>query len=353
MKRNLLLIIGFISTVICFAQGWQYSSEFNTDVWTGYSDMSKDYIDCSGKSMNAMDAYVCTKKYGIEAVQHKNVHSVTGLSGKVAAGVKAQRPKNSRSIPSKGKTGSYNYQTSDAHRKWVADRNRSIQEAKNRQIEHDRQEKYEEDMRAAQAEAQANATLQVETNRRVQNDRWNANQGAALALQRANNSIRPRGPQVSARNNRMTAQQRVGLLKRQNKPRRIMGNNTPRNKVRPVLAPIRRTAVSTQQQRDMLHRAILAKAHQTKQMQNQRAGKVVRVGGTKFFLSDHATSTLGQDWTSEDLKPLPAPPPAKPATGTQGRKMTQAEYHHLIVAEMIEQRPLTPAELKYYQNITL
>ncbi len=353
MKRNLLLIIGFISTVICFAQGWQYSSEFNTDVWTGYSDMSKDYIDCTGNSMNAMDAYVCTKKYGIGAVRHKNVHSVKGLSDKVAAGIESQRPKKSHGTTSKGKTGSYNYQTSDTHREWVAARNRNIQEVKKHEEERKRQEKYEDDMRAAQAEAQANAALQTETNRRIRNDRWNANQGAALAQQRVNNSIRIKGPQMSTRNNRMTAQQRVDLLKRQNKPRRIMVNKTPRNKVRPTLAPVQRTAKSTQQQRDMLHRVILAKAYQAKQRQNKKTGKVVKVGGTKFFLSDHATSTLGQDWTSEDLKPLPAPPPAKPTTGTQIRKMTQAEYHHLIVAEMIEQRPLTPAELKYYQHLTL
>ena len=352
--RNINLVTLFIVLIVslcCSAQEWQYSEEFNTDFWTGYSDMTKDYVDCSGKSMNAMDAFVCTKKHGIGSVVHKSaIYGTSGLYNKVAAAVEAQRPKKSIGATSKSKTGTYNYQTSDSHIQWLADRNRSIQEAKEQEAERKRREKYEDDMRAAQAEAQANAVLQVETNRRIRNDRWNATEGAALAQQRVKSSIKTRGPQVSGKHSQMTAQQRAGLLRRQNKPRRIMANNTPRNQVRTTLAPVRRTAISTQKQRDMLRRAMFAKAQQRK---NKRNGKVVEVGGTKFFLSDNATSTLGQDWTSDDFKPLPPPPPAKPATGTQVRKMTQAEYHHLIVAEMIEQRPLTPAELKYYQKLTL
>lgn len=261
-------------------------------------------------------------------------------------------------------TGTKSNYSSPEHKAWRARRRAQIEAAKEREAERKRQEKIADDKRAAMAEAQANAQLQGVTDRHMQRDRYNATQGAQEALQRAQNASTIRGPQYARQNPKMTAEEKAALLRRQNKPRGVMHTGQQqqampykpapqRNLARAPRAQIERFPVSDPERVAALRKALAVKAEIRRQdfAERSKTAKYVATSkGSRIALSDHATSSLGRDWTSDDLKPLPMPP--APATRVR-RKMTAAEYHNLVVIEMIDQRPLTAAERAYYDNVEI
>lgn len=338
--------------------------------------------------------------------------NTSGLYGKIAAAIRRSQPRNGSSAKSAStrSVGSYNHNTSDAHIQWARNRQAQIQaareEAAYKKRMEEMQRKIADDNRAAAVAAQTNAALQGQTNARIQRDRWHATEGAAQAQQRARQAVVVQGPQFDKMKPQSTGSQQASRLRGANKPRRFMApqNTNARNTARKPLPAVQRSHTLSPLQRQELRQAILNRREQQRQRRlaiaesqksgskkspaayyddkgrlvidehaysslgknnvNNRGSKPVpypkpttpQSPGARYtrdgrlVLDDHAHSSLGQDWRSEDLNPLPAPPSA---TTRVRRKMTQEEYHNLIVIEMIDQRPLTPSEKEYYDNLSL
>lgn len=357
---------------VAVAQGY----DNDRDPWGGSrsnQDFGYDYIDCAGNSMNAMEASYCAGRYGLESVYHKGqFRNTQGLYGKVAAGVAAQRPRrssgNSGSGRQKGSVGSYNYQTSDAHRQWLEQKRERDAEARQRAVEKKRYEdmmkKIEDDNRAAAVEAQTNARLQQQTNRAIARDHYNATEGAYKAQQMARKASQMKGPQFAQQKERMSDEYKAGLLRRQNKPRRVMPDTVTyqANRARKPLPQVKRTATMDPERAAMLRKAFAVKAELIRQKRaagrisgnqarsDREQSRMVNVHGKAMVqLGPHATSTLGKDWNTISL----TTPRIPPRETKEKRKMTQEEYHRLIVIEMIDQRELTPEERAYYSNLNL
>lgn len=339
--------------------------------------------------------------------------NTSGLYGNVARGVAAQRLRRNGSSAKSSSTrsvGTNNYNTSDAHIQWARNRQAQIQAAREeaaykRRME-EMQKKIADDNRAAAVTAQTNAALQGQTDARIQRDRWHATEGAAKAQQRARQAVVVQGPQFDKMKPQSTGSQQASRLRGANKPRRFMApqNTNARNTSRKPMPAVQRNHTLSPQQRQELRQAILNRREQQRQKRlaiaesqksgskkspaayyddkgrlvidehaysslgknnvNNRGSKPVPypkpttpqspgaryTGDGRLVLDSHAHSSLGQDWRSGDLEPLPAPPSA--ATRIR-RKMTQEEYHNLVVIEMIDQRPLTPSEKEYYDNLSL
>ncbi|GEM_PF-1755910 len=391
-----------------------------------FSDVHNPEIDCNTGLREDMVVQRCmTRDFinndptdptrGADLTTYTYVKPVntSGLYGKVARGVAAQRPRrngsSAKSSSSRG-VGTYNYNTSDAHIQWARNRQEQIKAAREKDAYEKKmmelQRKIADDNRAADVTAQTNAALQGQTNARIQRDRWHATEGAAQAQQRARQAVVVQGPQFDKMKPQSTGSQQASRLRGANKPRRVMATPTPtaRNTVRKPMPAVQRSHTLSPQQRQELRQAMLNRREQQHQKRlaiaesqksgskkspaayyddkgrlvidehaysslgknnvNNRGSKPIpypkpttpQSPGARYtsdgrlVLDSHAHSSLGQDWRSEDLKPLPAPPSA--ATRVR-RKMTQEEYHNLVVIELIDQRPLTPAEKEYYDNLSL
>lgn len=350
MKIQLLVIIMFTWVLQTYAQ-YDPMGDFSP---FESQDKGYDYVDCKGKDMNVWEAKYCTGRYGLGAAYHKSaIPNTNDLYNKVAKAAAAQRPKSSSST--KGKVGSYNYQTSDAHLQWLANkRERDAQarrEAAERKRLEDMQKKIVDDNHAASVEAATNARLQGETNRRIASDQWHATQGAALAQQRARDAHKLSGPQFAQNKPSLSASQKASTLRSGNRVRQA---TTParRNVKRQVLPPVKRTGFTGASPRSQLEHALaeLKKKQQreaalaSNQAPSQPAtGKEVTVGGTRFVLSGHATSSLGQDWETISFTTPRIPSKDKP-------KMSEDDRHRLYCIELIEGRALTPQEKAYFDQ---
>lgn len=361
MKRILTIAAVSLASLSATAQGWVYSEEFKTDFQTS-QDKGLDFVNCkTGVKYDAWNALYCTRKNGIGSVARVGSRvNTSGLYGKVARAVAARRPgssSSSRSSTSR-RVGNYNYNTSDAHINWVHERQAQIQAAKEeaayKKKMEELQRKIADDNRAAEVTAQTNAALQVQTNARMARDRWHATQGAALAQQRARQAIVRHGSQFDEMKPQSTGSQQASRLRGANKPRRTMTYNPkPRNTARRILPQVIRKqrdpeADAINRQRGKTFAANVAKMELQSRPQPSRILIDMEKSrgwnsGKQFVLSEHAVSSLGKDWISVDLKPQYAP--------STKRKMTREDYHNLIAIEIIEQRPLTPAEEKYYDNL--
>lgn len=322
MKKIFTAILSIVPLLAC-AQGWKYSERFRTDVWTGYVDRDIEVVDCSTGPHEIRPMYQCFRQdaasglsYGYMIKSQKT--NINGLTDKVARGVAAARPKRSsssyyssgrRSSYSTGRAGtSYNHATSQSHIDWVHQKQAERQEAIRRAQEKKRREeirrRIEDDNRAAAVTAATNARLQGETNRRIQKDYYNANEGAYQAQQRARQAHKIVGPQFQRK--KTSNAERAKMLRGQNKPRRIMyPRRQPQNVARKQLAQVERKQLSPQQQK-MLKRALMVRAELRRKNAAER--KWAEYKGIK--LSDGAVSTLGKDWNSEGLTTGPlAPPP--------------------------------------------
>ncbi len=412
MNKLILTAIFSLGTIMASGQG------LNDGYFGLFTDVHNPDVDCStGVHEDMMVQRCMTRDFinndptdptrGADLTTYTYVKPVntSGLYGKVAAVARRSRPRNGSSAKSSNtrSVGSYNYNTSDAHIQWARNRQAQIQaareEAAYKKRMEDLQRKIADDDRAATVTAQTNARLQVQTDARIQRDRWHATEGAAQAQQRARRAVVPQGPQFDKMKSQSTGPQQASRLRGTNKPRRFMAPHTARNTVRKPMPAVQRCHTISTQQREELRQAILGRRE--KQLRQRLAGDEKRgavskkspvayyndkgqlvldehaysslgQGGNngkpipssptkqspgtyytkngRLVLDEHAHSSLGQDWRSDDLKPLP-PPPA-PVTRVR-RKMTQEEYHNLIVIEMLDQRPLTPAEQKYYENLSL
>lgn len=345
-------------------------------------------IDCSNGRHDALVVQRCMardfikqdKKRGIDLTTYTYVKpdNTSGLYNKVARGAAAQRPRSSSSAKysSTRKVGSYNYNTSDEHINWMRNRQEQIraarEEAERRKRWEEMQRRIADDNRAAAVTAQTNAALQAQTNARIARDNWHATEGAALAQQRARQAMVKQGPQFDKMKPQSTGSQQASRLRGTNKPRRTMTYNPqPRNTARRVLPQVqRKKQVLSAREQQLRQKQMQQALEMRKKRQIQARQLAVNVAkmelqsrpqpsrilisqkkskgwnsGKPLVLSEHATSTLGKDWNTESLTPKYAP--------STKRKMTAEERHNLIVIEMIDQRPLTPAEEKYYENLTL
>lgn len=321
-------------------------------------DKGYDYVDCKGNNMNVWQARYCMGRYGLDAAYHKSaIPNTSGLYEKVAQAAAVQRPTTKSSSSTKGKVGSYNYQTSDAHMQWLADKQEREAEARRRAAEKKREEERQrsiaDDSRAAAVEAATNARLQGETYRRIASDQWHATQGAALAQQRARDAHKLTGPQFANNKPAMTAQQKAATLRNGNRVRK--SGSTKRNVARVVLPPVKRIGFTGAAPRSQLEHALAELKKRQQKLAAQSSGqepaqpvmgKDVTVGGTRFVLSDHATSSLGQDWETVTFTTPRIPSKEKP-------KMSEADYHRLYCIEMIEGRTLTPQEKAYFDQFSI
>lgn len=383
MKKIIISAIICLGTITASGQ-----KGLNDDYFGMFEYVDNPEIDCNDGRHDALVVPRCMardfikqdKKRGIDLTTYTYVKpdNTSGLYNKVARGVAAQRPRSGSSAKSSNtrKVGSYNYNTSDAHINWMRNRQEQIQaaneEAARRKRWKEMQQRIAEDNRAADVTAQTNAALQAQTNARIARDNWHATEGAALAQQRARQAMVKQGPQFDKMKPQSTGSQQASRLRGTNKPRRTLTYNPrPRNTARRVLPQVQRKAPvlsAHEQQLRQKHMQQALELRKKRQIQaRQLAVNVAKMelqsrpqpsrilisqekskgwnSGKPLVLSEHATSTLGQDWNTESLTPKYAP--------STKRKMTAEERHNLIVIEMIDQRPLTPAEEKYYENLTL
>ncbi len=274
MKKLILTAAICLGAISVSAQGWVYSEELRTDVWTN-QDKGMDYVDCSdGTKYDAWNALYCTRKNGIESVVRVGSRSNTsGLYDKVAAATRRSQPRNGSSAKSSSSrsVGTYNYNTSDAHIQWARNRQAQIQaareEAAYKKRMEDMQKKIADDNRAAAVTAQTNAALQVQTNARIQRDRWHATEGAAQAQQRARQAVVVQGPQFDKMKPQSTGSQQASRLRGANKPRRFMApqNTNARNTARKPMPAVQRSHTLSPQQRQELRQAILNRREQQRQ----------------------------------------------------------------------------------------
>lgn len=383
MKKTILIAIISIGAITASGQ-----KGLNDDYFGMFTDVNNPEIDCSSGSHDAMVIQRCMardfikqdKRRGIDLTTYTYVKpdNTSGLYNKVARGVAAQRPKRSASSAKSSSTrrvGSYNYNTSDEHINWMRNRQEQIraanEEAARRKRWEEQQKRIADDNRAAAVTAQTNAMLQAQTNARIARDNWHATEGAALAQQRARQAMVKQGPQFDKMKPQSTGTQQASRLRGTNKPRTAVAYKPqPRNTARRILPQVKRKRVALspamQKRRQEQMQKALEMRKQRQMQARQMAVNMAKMelqsrpqpsrilidmeaskgwnSGKQLVLSEHATSSLGKDWKSPSFKPEYAP--------SIKRKMTAEERHNLIVIEMIDQRPMTPAEEKYYENLT-
>ncbi|MDE5868968.1 MAG: hypothetical protein K2H18_01945, partial [Muribaculaceae bacterium] len=197
--------------------------------------------------------------------------------------------------------------------------------------------KIAEDNRVARIVSETNAKLQVETNRRIQSDYYNAKEGAQLALQRAKQANQVNGPQFQRK--QLTGSQKAQILRSKNKPLQPINKTlNRRNIVRKQLPKVERKHVADEQEM-MIRKAILAKYSTLTNTYSKGKGQAQYKG---IELSDKPISTLGKNWQSEDFKAGPlAPPPTY-----RRPKYVEPEWltKHKKIIEMLGQPPLTDEE---------
>lgn len=357
--RKILNIIIFASLILLangvYAQSWEYSKEFGTDMWKGPVDHDVDYVNCTTGSREVMSIGICMNKDVADGFKKPSYitdinKTLDGLEDKVARGIEAQRPKRKKTSSSatgttsnrgSGKAGtSYNHATSQSHIDWVNQKRAQQEEARRREQERKRQEairkKIEDDNRAAATTAATNARLQGQTNRRIQNDRYHATVGAQIAQQTARQAHRTVGPQFTKP--KMSNANHAKMLRGQKKPRRIMyPQRQPKDTVRKLLAQVERKPQPSLRD-SLIQRALKVKA----ELQQKKAA-----GGNEFAykgikLSDKAVSSLGKDWTSSDLKTGPLAPP--PTTAVVKYKEPEWLTQEKNMREMLGEPPLTQDE---------
>lgn len=321
------------------AQAWQYSEEFGTDFFTSQLDRKIEVVNCNTGTSEMKSIGTCMRKdvangFSNGYVIKSKMPNLNGLNAKVARGVAASRPKRTASTGtykySTGRAGtSKNHATSQEHIDWVHQRQESIRLAQEKKREEERRRRIEDEIRVAAATAAANARLQSETDQRIQNDRYNAGQGALAARQQARQAIQVFGPRLSR--SQTSASEKAKMLRGQNKPRHVMyPQRQPRNTARKPLAKVERRQL-TPQQEIMLKRALMVRAELRRK--NAAEKKWNEYKGIK--LSDGAVSTLGKDWQSDDFKTGPlAPPPLSP------RRLAK----HKDMLELLGEPPLTSEE---------
>ena len=339
--RKLFLMLAMALGAGAAQAEWYYSEEFHTDFWRDSPADDKStavqYVDCNGlRSMQV--AQQCMRQdwmtHGVNLTMVKG-HAVntSGLRGKVAARVAASRP---GSGSQKGRAGtSYNYQTSDAHQRWVQQKWERQEAARQADAEKKRQaaiaQKIADDNRAAAVEAATNAALQQRTNQAIARDYYNANEGAAAAQQRARRAVRRVGPQYAAQRPRSTGAAKARTLRGQNKPRRVM-HPQRRNTARPALPAVQRRPCIDPERAAMIRKALFVreelrrKAAQERLAQKRREAQRRAMAYKGFTLDPNAVPTTGNDWDSPDVGPGPlAPPPVtavKPPV-TEDQRMQQ------------------------------
>lgn len=379
MKKKILASVLVLGSLATFGQ-----KGLNDGYFGMFTDEINPEIDCSTGSHDVMMIQRCmtrdfidndskdkTRGINLQTYTYVVPDNTSGLTYKVARGIAAQRPR--RSSSSSGyksyRVGNYNNAVENAH--FAAERRAQMEaarrEAERRRRWEEQQRKIAEDNRAAAVTAQTNALLQGQTNARIASDQWNATEGAKLAQQRARQAMVKPGAQFDRMKPKSSGSQQASRLRGYNKPRRVMAakpvkRNTARRALQPVNRKTSKLSAHEQQLRQQhLQRAIemrkkrqlqLRNSQVTAQNQKQAKKSVAKKNpaayynkDTKLVLDSHAQSSLGKDWGSIDLKPVYAP--------SVKRKMTEEERHKLIVIEMIDQRPLTAAEEKYYENLTL
>lgn len=371
------------------------AGDVNAQGYTGWDgarsnqDRGNDYVDCSTGYREDMAAWRCMNQDWFReadpngtfdnndwTVVYGKMPTKSGIYGKVAAASAASRPRRSSSSSSssvkrvlnngqKVYTGTKSSYFSAESKAWRAQRQAQIQaareEAAARKREEERQRRIADDNRAAAVEAATNARLQQETNQAIASYQYHATQGARRAQQMARNASTVKGPQFAKHKQQSTSTQQASRLRGANKPRRVMKAQPQvqaRNTARPVLKPVKRSAAvhyndPVYKKRVNAYEAMMAKKELAMRPQPSRIliSKEKNKewnSGKPFLLDEHASSSLGQDWKSDDFKPLPMPP--EPVTRVK-RKMTAEDYHKLVVIEMIDQRPLTPEESAYYDNL--
>ncbi|MDE6366586.1 MAG: hypothetical protein K2L33_03280 [Muribaculaceae bacterium] len=365
MKRIFIYGLAMLSGLLVSAQGWSYSTEFGTDFQSSYDIHGVEYVNCTTGRRSVQSAGVCMRQdlmnngSDIEAYTYTTDirRTLSGLEGKVARGVASQRPRRSSytSNNSRAKTSgkknrragsSYNHQVSEAHMDWLRQKRERELQAREAAAEKKRQEelarKIADDNRAAAVESQTNAMLQAHTDRRIQSDYYNANEGAYKALQMARRAQRRVGPQFEATRQITSAEYKAGVLRRQNKPRRIMYPSTqPGNSARPQLAQVQRKSADSIRSAQ-LRRALMVREELRRRKESSRQRSDASKG---IKLTDNSVSTLGKDWNSDDFKPVEIPPRTKKYT------LTPEEHHILMCKEMYEVK-LTPYEEYRYQQIS-
>ncbi len=352
--KSLIVILLLSVPAVAGAQGWVYSPELGTDVWTGNADVDVGFIDCDKGSYSPQSAAVCMMESVVGGLTNptfvsKMKTNIDGLYDKVEAGALAARPRrssNPRSASEARRKGkSYNHQTSDAHRAWLADKRERQEEAQREAEEKKRREalarKIADDNRAAAVTAQTNAMLQQQTNRRIAKDYYHANEGARQAQQRARQAHRRVGPQFAQLNPKSTGKDKAKVLRGQNKPRRIMYPKAQkRNTVRQVLPQVQHRKL-TPDRVAMLRKALMVRAELKRR--SKAAQEYAAYKGIK--LDDGAMSTLGKDWHSDDFKTGPLAPP--PATRVY---VTNEEIHQAMAREFIDTPPVTTREYRRFVN---
>ncbi len=349
--RKILTTLLFATSILASAQAWTYSEQFKTDFWTGYVDRDITVVDCSNGKHEMRPMAQCFRKDVASGLSHgymieSQMTNINGLNAKVARGVAASRPKRKTSAGtykySTGKAGtSYNHATSQAHINWVhqkqAERQEAIRRAQAKKREEERRRRIEDNNRAAAVTAATNARLQGETDRRIANDHYNANEGAYLAQQRARHAHRTVGPQFQRKET--TNANKAKMLRGQNKPRRVMyPQRQPRNVARKPLAKVERRQLTVEQS-IMLKKALMVRAELRRK--NAAEKKWNEYKGIK--LSDGAVSTIGKDWQSDDFKTGPlSPPPLSPRRPQYVEPKWLAKHKEML--EMLGEPPLTSEE---------
>lgn len=352
MKKTLTTILAIIPIMAC-AQGYRYSEEFQTGMLDPYIDRDIEIVDATGRHFVGPMSR-CFRQDAASGLNYgymiaSQMTNTYGLHDNVARAVEAARPRRTSSssritasnMAEARRTGkNYNYNTSQQHIDWLNQKREQQEEARRREQERKRQEaiarKIADDNRAAATEAATNALLQVETNRRIQRDYYNANEGAYYAQMRARQAHRVVGPQFKRQTT--SNSEKAKLLRGQNKPRRIMyPQRKPQNTARKQLAQVQRKSLSPEQG-SMLKKALMARAEQ-----RRRAAAEKRYNEYKGIkLSDHAVSTLGRDWHSDDFKTGPlAPPPV-----TRVSKYVEPEWltKQKVIRELLGDPPMTSDE---------
>lgn len=339
------------------AQGWTYSPEFGTDFWSNQPQQDVQFVNCNTGSRSVQSTAICMRQDGANGFDNpifitSKMTNTTGLSGKVARGVAAARPRtgttstrtSTTSRPTSAKQAqrmgkNYNYQTSDAHRAWLADKRERQLQAQKEAAEKKRREqlarRIADDNRAAAVTAQTNAMLQHQTDRRIARDHYHATEGARQAQERARQAHRLVGPQFAQSAPKSSGKDKARMLRGQNKPRRVMYPQTQkRNTARATLPQVERQPLP-QERAALLKKALMVRAELRRQKKAEKA--YAEYQGIK--LDNNAVSTLGKDWNSIGTGPL-APPPTTRTT------LTHEEMHKMMIDEFLSPNYMTPEEYR-------
>lgn len=354
--RTFLSLILICSYIGANAQAWEYSKEFGTDIWLAPIEHDIKIIDCSKGRGDGLSVGRCMRQDVANYMDNPTfikgyTTNTNGLYGKVSREVEAQRPKRTTTSSSRvtassmseaRRTGkNYNHATSASGTAWraqkAAERQESIRRAQERKRELERQRRIEDDRRAAIVTAETNARLQRETDQHIQRDYYNANEGAIIAQQRARQAHKTVGPQFKRQQTSNSKQ--AQMLRGQNKPRRVMyPKRSPQNTSRKPLAQVKRTPTLPQQD-NVLKQAVSARTDLRQKTATYK--NVIIYKGIK--MSDHAVSTIGSNWRSDDMKTTPlAPPPITRSKPTYKEPSWLTEHKRLI--EFLGDPPLTQEE---------